>query len=201
MVLDDIALEPASEKEVAEAVKLFTSSRKLNDLGYQLFLGNKFGTDRNYYWLKTNPAGQFEFDFSAIGSNRFVVDYGNNLVHLLGNKIISLHDMVNNPQQIPRTRENNGYFVRRLRHSVQQMKELVDENLRMYGDGKININAEVLGYKNSAIMKDLKYAQIPLNVMSDNRIASDDFQRAAKEFLDFYKKVQSTYAPQTKSST
>ena len=189
MELDDILLKPASETEVEEAAKLFTSSRILNDSGYQLFLGNKFGINRNYYWLKTNPTGQLEFDFSAADSNRFVVDYANNLVHGLGSKAVTLDTFLNIYETLMEKCEEKHQFFDGIIKGIEEVNQLLEENLRMYKQGKINLDDGVLDHPNSEIKKDIEEARKIAYRLSTHSIFDPEFRELAAEFVKFYKKT------------
>lgn len=189
MALDNIVLETASEAEVVEAAKLFTSSRKLNDAGYQLFLGKKFGTNKNYYWLKTSQAGQLEFNFSAVASSHFVVDFANNLVHGLGSKAVTFSTFLNlygTPIENGKGRQN---LFNAIRESVKEANCLLEENLCMYGQGKISLDEEVLGHANAEIKGDIEEARKLAYRLSIHHVLSPEFREIAAEFVKFYKEV------------
>ncbi|MBS3105392.1 hypothetical protein J4234_03995 [Candidatus Woesearchaeota archaeon] len=181
MSIDDI-LERATDEQRDIAIRE-SPFKKLAEEGWEIYLGSPlFGKNRNQFWYNPSDGG-------------LVVDYVNNMVHIVGNQLSSLKMAENQPESI----EDKQNRDRIIMNSLGQLNHYLAENLRMY-QSKNEGSESALGIPNRVIFDDINELRRRAHGLTSMAIGTPKFVDAVKEFIDFYRaEIMQRYAPHLRS--
>ncbi|MBI4244313.1 MAG: hypothetical protein HY606_09515 [Planctomycetes bacterium] len=143
----EVVLTKALENEVNDALRANGVANKFKKSGYQLWLGEKFGGQRNQFWY--NPE-----------SGQYGINYANNLVHIPGTYLGPLGQMLG---------ESNGNSQANADDSLQLLVMYIEENLQMCNDGKVVKGDKSLNVSNGEIFNDFETLMKKIKQLKESR--------------------------------